>query len=409
MKLVQANWSEIEDTFAAGTAKGKRDQILFDDDLKGFGLRQQGNRRTWIVQYRSGMQQRRLRVGDAAKVKPNAAREAAQKILAQVDLGSDPQQAKYEARDKARETLHYVIGLYLQAEQSRLRPTTFYETKRYLQGYFPNLQHQPIDAIEKKVVATRLREIENSSGKTSAARARSTLSTLFVWAMREGLCERNPVADTHDPARGLPARNRVLEDFELAAIWNNCRDDDFGHIIHLLILTGQRMREVGEMQWAELDKNPKWIIPGSRTKNKQSHELIIPPAAWEIIANIPRTTKPHLFGRSKHGFTAYSDCKALLDQRLLDQGCKVAPWTIHDIRRTVATRMADIGVAPHIIETVLNHISGHRRGVAGVYNQSRYESEVKVALERWADRVRLIVKGIELPDNVIQMEKPIPA
>src|SRR5262249_41156418 len=186
---------------------------------------------------------------------------------------------------------------------------------------------------------------------------------------------------------------RVLKDFELAAIWNGCRDDDFGRIIRLLILTGQRMREVGGMAWTELTEEPKWVLPASRTKNKRDHELILPAAAWAIIAKVAQRDNPHLFGRSKLGFTAYSDGKLLLDQRLVDQ--RLAPWTIHDIRRTVATGMANIGIQPHIIETVLNHVSGHKAGVAGTYNRSPYEREVKNALAIWADHVASITSGEE--------------
>jgi integrase len=164
------------------------------------------------------------------------------------------------------------------------------------------------------------------------------------------------------------------------------------------------MREVGGMTWAELAEKPKWILPASRTKNKRDHKLILPPAAWAIIAKVAQRDKPHLFGRSEYGFTAYSDGKALLDQRLLDQG--LAPWTIHDIRRTVATKLAEspnkedpkksgLGVKPHVVEALLNHISGHKAGVAGIYNRASYLPEVKIALARWAEYVASIVSGEE--------------
>jgi len=107
-----------------------------------------------------------------------------------------------------------------------------------------------------------------------------------------------------------------------------------------------------------------------------------------------------LFGR-KHGFTSWSTCKQTLDRR-----AKATGWTVHDLRRTAATRMADIGVQPHIIEAVLNHVSGHKRGVAGTYNRSPYEREVKNALAIWADHVAGIISGEK--SKVIPMRK-IPA
>jgi len=111
----------------------------------------------------------------------------------------------------------------------------------------------------------------------------------------------------------------------------------------------------------------------------------------EIVASVPRmATRPQLFGQRSHGFTNWTLPKPVLDER-----SGVVDWTLHDIRRTVATRMNDIGIAPHIVEAVLNHQSGSRRGVAGVYNKSPYEREVRNALAQWADHVRALVEGGE--------------
>ena len=146
------------------------------------------------------------------------------------------------------------------------------------------------------------------------------------------------------------------------------------------------------MRWAELledgKRTGKWYLPGMRTKNNRDHELTLSPQAWAIIDSVsPRHGNDYLFGR-KHGFTSWSTCKQTLDRR-----AGVTGWTVHDLRRTVATRMADIGVQPHIIEALLNHVSGHKRGVAGTYNRSPYEREVKNALAIWADHVANIVSG----------------
>jgi len=409
MKLIQANIDTIERLFAERKRDGKREAIFFDDQLKGFGLRCQGEQRTWIVQYRIGFKQRRVSLGAVAVLSASDARKMAKDKLADVTKGNDPQLAKIEERAAAKVTLRSVIDLYLAAHQAKLRPGSLYELRRYLLKYWDTLHRLPIDKIEQKFVAARLREIENgsarlrkiknSNGRVTAAHARTALSCLFTWAMREGLCQANPVTNTHNPGKGIEPRNRVLDDSELAAVWNACRDDDFGRIIRLLILSGQRMREVGGMAWAELDDdNAKWSIPGDRTKNKRDHELILPAAAWAIIAKVPRRTNPNLFGRSKRGFAGYPDGKALLDQR-----CKLAHWTIHDIRRTVATGMADLGIQPHIIEQVLNHQSGHKRGVAGIYNRSSYQREVKTALALWSDHITSITSGEE--SKIIPLQK----
>ena len=188
----------------------------------------------------------------------------------------------------------------------------------------------------------------------------------------------------------------------MRAVWNACGDDEYGRILRLLVLTGQRKNEVGGMRWDELKTDAgKWYIPGTRTKNHRDHELTLPPQAWAIIDSVSRRQgNEYLFGR-KHGFTSWSTCKQTLDRR-----AKATGWTVHDLRRTAATRMADIGVQPHIIEAVLNHVSGHKRGVAGTYNRSPYEREVKNALAIWADHVAGIISGEK--SKVIPMRK-IPA
>src|SRR5262249_11694482 len=132
-----------------------------------------------------------------------------------------------------------------------------------------------------------------------------------------------------------------------------------------------------------------WTIAALRAKNGRAHTLPLPSMALEIIRSVPaRVGRDHLFGeRSDRGFTEWALKKHDLDAKL---GESVRPWKLHDLRRTAATGMADIGVQPHIIEAVLNHISGHKVGVAGIYNRSSYEREVKAALALWNDHVRSI-------------------
>jgi integrase len=180
----------------------------------------------------------------------------------------------------------------------------------------------------------------------------------------------------------------VLSDAELAAIWNACRNDAYGRIVKLLILTGARREEVGGMLWREL-VDSVWTLPTSRTKNRRELVLALPALAWSIIETTPRRElKDHVFGNGPRGFNNWDEAKRALDQR-----CRIADWRLHDLRRTAATRMADIGIQPHIIEAVLNHISGHKAGVAGVYNRSSYMREVRNALGAWADHVRQVTTG----------------
>jgi integrase len=135
------------------------------------------------------------------------------------------------------------------------------------------------------------------------------------------------------------------------------------------------------------------MIPPQRTKNKKPHALPLMPSTLDIIAGVPRRVScDHLSGTRSAVGLRHWHAKAAVDRRL---GTAVGPWRLHDIRRSVATRMADLGVMPHIIEAVLNHHSGHRSGVSGIYNRSAYEREVKAALALWADHVRSLVDGSE--------------
>ena len=222
--------------------------------------------------------------------------------------------------------------------------------------------------------------------------------------MREGLVEVNPVIGTNK-ATEERSRDRVLRDAELVEIWNACRDDDYGRIVRLLILTGQRREEVGAMAWREINfSNHQWSLPGERTKNRLPHDVPLSDAAINVLRLVPRRERREsAFGQGSGGFSGWSRAKKGLDDRINDarveqlgKGAEqLAPWRIHDIRRTVATGMGDIGVQPHIVEAVLNHISGHKAGVAGIYNRAIYAPEKRAALERWADHVQLLIEGAE--------------
>ena len=210
--------------------------------------------------------------------------------------------------------------------------------------------------------------------------------------MEEGWAQANPVVGTRKPADPKP-RDRVLSNAELVAIWNACADDDHGRIIRLLVLLGSRTHEIGGMRVGELDLEAgTWELPEERSKNHRAHLIALPPAALQIVRTVfPWGEREHLFGaRSVRGFAEWRHNKEALDRRL---NGAVKAWQLRDIRRTVATRMGDIKIHPHVIEAVLNHHSGYRAGVAGVYNRSPYRDEVRAALARWSEHVFALVEG----------------
>lgn len=385
---------------------GKAEAILFDDEVRGFGLRvRAGGSRTWVVQYKIGNKQRRMTLGSVALPDPAKARDRARDLLAAVRLGQDPASAKIEARAKAADTFGAAVKSFLVRQEKRLQPRTYTETERYLFVHWKRLHELALPNITRPVVAAQLTAIAEDSGPIAADRGRAALSAFFAWAIREGLADINPVIGTNKAAE-LKSRERVLADPELAAIWKALPADQYGAIVRLLILTGQRREEIGGLRWSEIDVGKGLIsLPGERTKNGRPHELLLPAAAMAIVEAQPRRGGRDLvFGEADGPFQGWSRAKRALDRRIASQADKngrVAPWRLHDVRRTVATRMADLGVQPHVVEAVLNHVSGHKAGVAGVYNRSLYGPEKRADLELWTDHVLMIASEPSAAARVI--------
>jgi integrase len=376
---------------------GQNDKIYFDDVMPGFGYRLRRSageiKRSWVVQYRRGGATRRVLLGNAVVLSAAQAREQAKKVLGRVALGEDPQAERRDRRGKDQLNLRSVIEEYLQAKEVELRPRSFADIKRYLTGsYFRALHALPVDTVTRKDIAGRLVAITRESSSNTAARSRDLLHAFFVWALQMGYVEQNQVLGTIKPKEAA-GRTRVLSDAELAAVWCAAGDDEHGKIVKLLILTAARRQEIGGIRWSELDEEGgTWVLPAARAKNNHAHTLPLPPAAWVIINSVPRLAdRNHLFGvRAERGFSTWALAKSNLDKRL---GDTVAPFVLHDLRRTVATKMADLAVQPHIIEEILNHRGGHKAGIAGIYNRSSYVREVKAAMALWADYVRALAEG----------------
>jgi integrase len=184
----------------------------------------------------------------------------------------------------------------------------------------------------------------------------------------------------------------VLTDAELRTIWKACGDDDYGAVVKLLVLTGQRANEIGELHWDEVH-DEQILLPGERTKNGRAHVIPLSDTAKDILGKIESKSRTYVFGRDDSGFQGWSKAKERIDARIAKAGKPLEHWTLHDLRRTAATRMADLGVQPHIIEAVLNHASGHKGGVAGIYNRATYDKEKRAALNLWAEHVLATVEG----------------
>jgi integrase len=227
----------------------------------------------------------------------------------------------------------------------------------------------------------------------SEGRARdlhTALGSLFGWLHRNRLVTANPCTGVPRPSSGKPGE-RVLDNGEIIRFWHGCDaiHPTFAAVFRLLLLTGQRRDEVGEMSWDELQDDGMWNLAGSRTKNGYPHKVPLPPLALEIIESVPHIG-PFVF--STNGRTPISGWSKV--KRELDKAMANPPaWRLHDLRRTAITGMNELGISPHIIEQLVNHQSGHRGGVAGVYNKSVLMPERKDALVSWAKYINRLVVG----------------
>jgi integrase len=359
---------------------GERDKIFFDDEVSGFGLRvREGGSRKWVVHYRQGGIRRRHTIGAASVLTVEEARRKARKVLVDVDDGKDPAADKVAKRTAAGLIFSTVTDDYLAARQGDMKPRSHEERSRHLRQHWKPLHGLAIGSVTRPVVAARLRDIQVKNGAVASNRVRSTLSAMFTWAIGEGLCDVNPVMGTNKNEEA--ERERVLTDEELAAIWTAVPDNGYGRIVRLLILTAQRREEIGGLRWSEIEGEGKTALialPSDRTKNSRQHDVPLSAAAAAVLNACPRVRGRDLvFGSGEGGYSGWSRSKDSPNEaaKLKD------PWVLHDLRRTAATRMADLGVQPHVIEAVLNHVSGHKAGVAGIYNRSTYTAEKRAALD----------------------------
>jgi integrase len=272
-----------------------------------------------------------------------------------------------------------------------------------------------IDGHDIHTVVAETRErgapgLERRAEQPTESRARamlSVLSRMYRWLLQHRKVEANPCATVHRP-QAPAARERVLSNDEIRWLWKACADlgEPFGTIIKLLLLSGQRLNEVAGMRRDELsDDGAMWNIPGARTKNRKPHRVPLAPAAQALIPDGDQalvftttgTTPPSGWSRAKRRLDALM-LKAAKKKRA---GATIAPWRLHDCRRTVVTGMAELGIRPDVIELAVNHVSGSRGGIAGTYNRSQMLPEREQALARWAQHVLGLVS--EQPDNVVTM------
>jgi integrase len=261
--------------------------------------------------------------------------------------------------------------------------------------------HDVIDEARRRGIpglVTRNHSLSNPRGRAMAR----VLSKFFGWCLDHRKIKASPSVGIKAP-KAPKARDRVLTDDEVVRFWKATDQfsEPFGPLFRILLLTGARLREVSGMRQSELSNDgATWTIPAARVKNRRDHVVPLPPLARDILTKVKRVAGKPGYVFSTTGDTpvsGFSKIKGRLDRLMAvaaeKDGVEFAPWRLHDLRRSAATIMAHLGIAPHIIEAVLNHVSGAKASVAGTYNRAAYEPEKRVALERLAAHIEGLVKG----------------
>lgn len=431
-----------------------RDQFIWDDGREatpGFGLKvTPAGSKVYVYQYRiarpgeaARTAAKRYTIGRHGQLTPDQARRRARELAAMVATGIDPIEAEKaghaerdrlerEAAERARLDGELAFDRYAalwldhyENEKER-RPSSVRLARSVVENHLkPVLDDKPMPHIGRADLQPIIDAIPVSR-KGSRRAVFAYASVLFGWAVKRGDIAANPLKEMAKP-EAPKARDRVLEDQELARIWRATSKvaEPFGPMFRLLILTGQRRNEVTGMMWGELDRSSAtWTIPASRAKNGVAH---IVPLSPPVIAELDRLAKlgehdddgNEIVTWPKAGFVLTTTGRTAVSgitkaKRRLDDAAAnpkadrrtprtdraredakadpLSPWRIHDLRRTVATGFQRLGIRFEVTEAVLNHISGAKGGIAGIYQRHDWKDEKRAALEAWARHVSAIVK-----------------
>jgi len=331
-------------------------------------------------------------LGSAKSVPPNVARKNAALLEARVRMSEDPARDREKAKIEASSTVGALVEEYLEARKAKWRRKSYASVRRYLVEYAKPLHRLPIAEVSQRDAAVVLNNIAKGHGDVTANRARASLCAFFGWVIREGIRLPEGNVASYTEKRKETSRERVLTEVEVKRIWHAAGNDDFGAALRLLILTGQREMEIGALRWDEVHED-RILLPAHRVKNKRAHTVPLSDAAIAILNQLRDSGRAHVFGDTEAGYQGWPRAKRILDNHIAETGDPLPHWTIHDIRRSVATHMVELGVQPHIVEAVLNHVSGHRGGVAGIYNRATYDKEKRAALNLWAEHLLAVIEG----------------
>jgi integrase len=355
--------------------------------------------KSWAVRYRYEGRPKKLTLDRALTLA--AARKAATDALHELAQGRDPAAQKFASRasaekDKAARAADTVEQWADHFIERHAKKKTRENSWRQAVHVFDNIvlpvwRGRIIHDIKRRDIIELVEGVADDR-PIMANRTHAHLSKFFNW-----LCERDAIAAS--PCAGVKppsaehARERSLSDDEIRSLWLACDaiGGPAGPCIKLMLLTGQRHGEVVGMRRSEISGDV-WVLPPERTKNKRRHEVPLCAQVMAIIEAMPLITgdEDFVFTSSKtRRLGNFSLAKVAIDTRMKP----VTPWVLHDLRRTVASGMARLGIKLPVIEKVLNHASGSFRGIVGVYQRHDFAAEKQDALARWADHIDVVVSG----------------
>lgn len=410
---------------AAKPVAGARVEIPDGNVVGLYLVVQKAGARSWAVRYRFDGKPGKLTLGPVLDERPGGnlpevpigaamtlveARSAGRTALIQVAAGINPAASKAAAK-KAPPPAEVLTFGALAADfierWAKKRNKAWEEVERIFKTNCASWSGRPAASITKQDVRDVLKAIMDRNAPIMANRTLANLKKLFAWAKDEDLLAVNPAAELKPPAPRM-TRDRVLTDAEVRSLWQalDATEQPFSTIVKMLLLTGQRRDEVAGMHWAHVEHNRGlWTLPRELAKNDRTHEVPLVPVALALLADRPRIANtPYVFpgrrrGRRRDAQKAGAPIEAHQGhyngfgkaKTRLDELCGVTSWKLHDLRRTVASGMAKLKIAPHVIEAVLNHKTGTVSGVAAVYNRYDYADEKRAALELWAAKIERLL------------------
>jgi integrase len=359
--------------------------------------------KSWAYRYRVAGKSRKLTLGTFPTIDVAKARSLCSAAALKTKAGGDPAR-EHRSALAADDSFERVARLFVE-RYARPKNRTWQQTARWLglapgegetlvltgKGAVAKWDGRKIGTIRQADVIHLLDAMVDRGNPISANRTLSALRKLFNWAEGRYGLSGNPCHRVEMPGTET-SRDRILTDDELAAVWRAATEQGglFAPVVQLLILTGQRRNEVAGMEWRELDLPAKlWKLPRGRVKNDNGHEVPLSEPALAVVESVPRISGRNLLFTTT-GKTPVSAFSRAKDR--IDEASGVDDWTIHDLRRTVASGMARLGVSLPVIEKILNHSSGSFRGVVGVYQRHSFADEKRAALDLWGAHVaRLVV------------------